>query len=153
MSILDNLNSLSKKAQGYADIAVDLRRTSPRWRRRRPPTRRNPLWRRRRSASRSAPFAARSARISSAPTAAHPWATKPFCVQKKDSPAGLSFFARIYFFTHFSEEEIPISSRSASRALSSFHVMVLPLRVYPTDSSAVKPLSFSLRYSRSFSVL
>ena len=89
------------------------------------------------------------------PTAAHPWATESYGTepQKRTTRTGLFFFCAFYRFTHFSEEEIPMSSRSASRALSTFHVMVLPLRVWLTDSSAVKPLPLSPRYSRPFSAL
>ena len=49
--------------------------------------------------------------------------------QKKNSRHGrLFFFSLFYCFTHSSEEEMPMSSSSDSRALSSFHVMVPPLR-------------------------
>ena len=48
---------------------------------------------------------------------------------KKEPPYGGSFFALFYCLLHSSEEEMPISSSAASRALSSCHVMVPPLRV------------------------
>ena len=51
-----------------------------------------------------------------------------FC-PKKEQPHGCSFFALFYCLAHSSEEEMPMSSSFVSRALSSFHIMVLPLRL------------------------
>ena len=160
MSILDNLNSLSKKAQGYADIAVDKAKDLAEVAADKAKTATNtaklnmailseqreleknyraigewfiseytgeipdavkdvvaavnaskariaemeaekaaykaePVVEERRSASRSAPSAARSARTSSAPTAAHPWATEPYgtrAAKKRTTRTGLFFF-------------------------------------------------------------
>ena len=51
-----------------------------------------------------------------------------YCLIGTRRTDGCSFFAPIYCFTHSSEEEMPMLSSSDSRALSSLHVMVPPLR-------------------------